>query len=103
MLLEALSPRFVVDPFSRQLQASIAVDHRPCPTNRPQTAAHLREGEGSAVYVSGDQRATAERLLQLGVAPERVAGDSCSRTTWENATLTSAWLPPPRLQSQRLA
>jgi uncharacterized SAM-binding protein YcdF (DUF218 family) len=55
-------------------------------------AARLRQGEASAVYVSGDQRATAERLLQLGVAPERVAGDSCARTTWENATLTSAWL-----------
>jgi uncharacterized SAM-binding protein YcdF (DUF218 family) len=55
-------------------------------------AARLREGEASAVYVSGDQRATAERLLQLGVAPSRVAGDSCARTTWENATRTSAWL-----------
>jgi len=55
-------------------------------------AARLREGEASAVYVSGDQRATAERLLQLGVAPSRVAGDACARTTWENATLTSAWL-----------
>jgi uncharacterized SAM-binding protein YcdF (DUF218 family) len=55
-------------------------------------AARLREGEASAVYVSGDQRATAERLLQLGVAPSRIAGDSCARTTWENATLTSAWL-----------
>ncbi len=42
--------------------------------------------------VSSDQRATAERLLQLGVAPSRVAGDSCARTTWENATLTSTWL-----------
>jgi uncharacterized SAM-binding protein YcdF (DUF218 family) len=55
-------------------------------------SARLREGEANAVYVSGDQRATAERLLQLGVAPSRVAGDSCARTTWENATRTSAWL-----------
>jgi uncharacterized SAM-binding protein YcdF (DUF218 family) len=55
-------------------------------------AARLREGEASAVTLSGDQRATAERLLQLGVAPSRVAGVSCARTTWENATLTSAWL-----------
>jgi uncharacterized SAM-binding protein YcdF (DUF218 family) len=54
-------------------------------------AARLREGEASAVYVSGNQRATAERLLQRGVAPSRVAGDSCARTTWENATRTSAW------------
>ncbi len=30
---------------------------------------------------------TAQRLLALGVAPERIAGDSCARTTWEAATL----------------
>lgn len=65
--------------------------------------ARLREGEGSAVYVSGDQRATTELLVQLGVAPERVAGDSCARTTWENAALTSSCFQPPPLQSQRLA
>ena len=27
-----------------------------------------------------------------GVAPRRIAGDSCARTTSENATLTAAWL-----------
>lgn len=43
-------------------------------------------------YVSGDQRATAERLVALGVSPANVAGDDCARTTWENATLTTAWL-----------
>ncbi|MEA5423737.1 hypothetical protein [Synechococcus sp. CCY9202] len=36
--------------------------------------------------MSGDARSTAERLVQLGVAPSRIAGDSCARTTWENAT-----------------
>ena len=25
-------------------------------------------------------------------APRRIAGDSCARTTWENATLTAVWL-----------
>ncbi|MEA5416266.1 hypothetical protein [Synechococcus sp. BA-132 BA5] len=35
-----------------------------------------------------------------GVAPSRIAGDSCARTTWENATLTAAWLG---LQVQPLA
>jgi uncharacterized SAM-binding protein YcdF (DUF218 family) len=55
-------------------------------------AARLSRGKALAVYVSGDQRATAERLVQLGVAPALVAGDDCARTTWENATLTSAWL-----------
>ncbi len=52
----------------------------------------LRHGQASAVYVSGDERATAERLLALGVAPSLVAGDSCARTTWENASLTAGWL-----------
>ena len=28
----------------------------------------------------------------ISAPPERVAGDSCARTTWESATLTSAWL-----------
>jgi len=44
------------------------------------------------IYVSGDQRATAERLVALGVPPDRVAGDDCARTTWENGTRTTAWL-----------
>ncbi|MEA5421763.1 YdcF family protein [Synechococcus sp. CCY9202] len=26
------------------------------------------------------------------MAPALVAGDSCARTTWENATLSAAWL-----------
>ncbi len=52
----------------------------------------LRQGQALAAYVSGDQRSTAELLQQLGVAPARIAGDSCARTTWENATLTAAWL-----------
>lgn len=44
------------------------------------------------IYVSGDGRDTAERLLALGVSPAHVAGDDCARTTWENATRTTAWL-----------
>lgn len=52
----------------------------------------LRQGQALFAYVSGDVRATAERLLALGVNPARVAGDSCARTTWENATRTAAWL-----------
>lgn len=55
-------------------------------------AARLRQGLAVAAYVSGDELATAERLLALGAQPARVAGDSCARTTWENATLTAAWL-----------
>jgi uncharacterized SAM-binding protein YcdF (DUF218 family) len=52
----------------------------------------LRQRQAMAFYVSGDARSTAERLLTLGVAPALVAGDSCARTTWENATITAAWL-----------
>lgn len=52
----------------------------------------LREGQSRAVYVSGDVPATAQLLFRKGVAPDGVAGDSCARTTWENATLTATWL-----------
>ena len=31
--------------------------------------------------MSGDARSTAERLVQLGVAPSRIAGDSCARAS----------------------
>jgi uncharacterized SAM-binding protein YcdF (DUF218 family) len=51
-----------------------------------------RWGMIQTIYVSGDQRATAERLIALGVPPAKVAGDDCARTTWENAILTTAWL-----------
>ena len=59
----------------------------------------LRQGSAERIYVSGDSPATAQRLLQLGVAPERIAGDSCARTTWENATRTSAWIRGPSTPS----
>ena len=55
-------------------------------------AQRLRQGQAVAAYVSGDARSTAERLVQLCVAPSRSAGDSCARITWENATCTAAWL-----------
>jgi uncharacterized SAM-binding protein YcdF (DUF218 family) len=55
-------------------------------------AERLRQGQAAAIYVSGDGRSTAEQLLTLGVDPALVAGDSCARTTWENAIITAAWL-----------
>ena len=65
----------------------------PIATATTQAAAtRLLQAKAVAVYVSGDARSTAERLVQLGVAPSRIAGDSCARTTWENATRTAAWL-----------
>jgi uncharacterized SAM-binding protein YcdF (DUF218 family) len=55
-------------------------------------ASLLSLGRVQQIYVSGDTPATADRLIQLGVPPQRIAGDSCARTTWENATLSSAWI-----------
>jgi len=55
-------------------------------------SAQLRSDSFLSDYMSGDARSTAECLVQLGVAPSRIAGDSCARTTWENATRTAAWL-----------
>lgn len=52
----------------------------------------IRQRGAVGVYVSGDARSTADRLVGLGVPADRVAGDSCARTTWENATRTAAWL-----------
>jgi uncharacterized SAM-binding protein YcdF (DUF218 family) len=52
----------------------------------------LRTGQASAAYISGDSPATSQLLLQQGVPPSRIAGDSCARTTWENATRTAPWL-----------
>ena len=48
--------------------------------------------KAQAVYVSGDSRSTAQLVVDAGGPAERVAGDSCARTTWENATLTSSWV-----------
>lgn len=55
-------------------------------------ASALRRGTVSAIYVSGDNRSTADLLVRLGVPLSQLAGDSCARTTWENATLTASWL-----------
>ena len=52
----------------------------------------LKQHKVQAVYVSGDVRSTAQRVVDAGGPAERVAGDSCARTTWENATLTNTWL-----------
>ena len=60
-------------------------------TTRAAASQFHRHG-ARAVYVSGDERATAFRLLQLGLPTGSVSGDSCARTTWENASLTSDWL-----------
>ena len=52
----------------------------------------VRRGGASAVYVSGDAISTAHVLERKGVASAQIAGDSCARTTWENATRTADWL-----------
>lgn len=55
-------------------------------------AMHWHQGDALAAYVSGDAPSTAQQLRDLGVPADRLAGDSCARTTWENATLTASWL-----------
>jgi uncharacterized SAM-binding protein YcdF (DUF218 family) len=52
----------------------------------------IQQRRAAGVYVSGDSRSTADRLVSLGVPANRVSGDSCARTTWENATRTASWL-----------
>jgi uncharacterized SAM-binding protein YcdF (DUF218 family) len=52
----------------------------------------LKQHKVQAVYVSGDHRSTAQRVVDAGAPAEWVAGDSCARTTWENATRTKTWL-----------
>jgi uncharacterized SAM-binding protein YcdF (DUF218 family) len=52
----------------------------------------ISQQRAAAVYVSGDARSTADHLLELGVPADRVAGDSCARTTWDNASRTAVWL-----------
>ena len=52
----------------------------------------VRDQPVLAVYVSGDDPSTAQALIDRGVPSKLVAGDSCARTTWENATLTAAWV-----------
>ena len=56
-------------------------------------AAHLLQNHSvEAVYVSGDSRSTAQWVVDSGGPAGLVAGDSCARTTWENATRTKTWL-----------
>ncbi|MBV2350358.1 YdcF family protein [Synechococcus sp. HK05] len=50
------------------------------------------QGSVAAVYVSGDAISTAQALERQGVPAQQISGDSCARTTWENATRTAAWL-----------
>ena len=52
----------------------------------------VRDQPVVAVYVSGDSPSTDEALIRQGVPSQLVSGDSCARTTCENATRTAAWL-----------
>lgn len=57
-----------------------------------EAALRIRYGGVSAVYVSGDTIQTAHSLQRQGVPVDQIAGDTCARTTWENATRTADWL-----------
>ena len=52
----------------------------------------LKQHMVQAIYISGDLRSTAKLVVDAGAPAGRVAGDSCARTTWENAILTSVWM-----------
>lgn len=86
----------VPHPLSRSTEVPVVVlvgrGHAIAAATTSTAAALLHEGKAQDIYVSGDSISTAQRLFQLGVSPGRISGDSCARTTWENARLTSIWL-----------
>lgn len=55
---------------------------------------YLKQNLAPLVYISGSNRYPARVLLGQGIASDRIEGDSCARTTWENATYTHARLSP---------
>ena len=57
-------------------------------------AFYLQSNLAPLAYISGDTRYPAQLLLGEGIASDRIWGDSCARTTWENATLTFENLSP---------
>ena len=85
-MVEHLSdgPRPVAVLLGRGTQIGVATSKK--------AARLLKDNEVVAVYVSGDSLSTAQSVVKFGATPERVAGDSCARSTWENATRTTAWL-----------
>lgn len=56
----------------------------------------LAEHKASLVLVTGDTTSTAKLLVRQGVRPDQLVGESCARTTWENATTSAAWLQQHR-------
>lgn len=91
-LLNQLVPTARVQP----AQAIVLVGRGPeIAATTTQTAAELfNAGYADTVYVSGDSPSTGQRLLDLGLPVNGVAGDTCARTTWENATYTAQKLQP---------
>ena len=105
-LFSSFSTQFFTAWLSSQLPVSTAsVDDAPLPIavllgRGPQiaksttlkAASLLKSQKVEAVYVSGDDISSGQMVVDAGVSPIRVSGDSCARTTWENALLTNAWL-----------
>jgi len=73
---------------SAQLPAPVSPPPGGAPSARPVA---VLVGRGPAIAAATTDLA-ADRLVALGVNPARIAGDSCARTTWENATDTADWL-----------
>lgn len=51
-----------------------------------------KSGKSNLFYISGDNKNTARLLIKGGIPPKNVYGDSCAKTTWENAEMTSKWI-----------
>ena len=95
-LLSSWLQRQVPAPFALSREVPVVVlvgrGHAIATATTLTAASFVHDGRADSIYVSGDSMTTAHRLVQLGIAPERISGDSCARTTWENAKLTTDWL-----------
>ena len=92
--LSSQLPAPVVRLEGASLPVAVIVGRRPkiVRATSLEAARLLKQQRVEAVYVSGDHLSTAQRVVDAGGPAERVAGDSCARTTWENATRTKTWL-----------
>lgn len=81
-------------PLRRPAPVAVLVGRGPrvAAATTPLASRLVHEGGVAAVYVSGDRFATVKTLLHQGVPAALVSGDSCARSTMENATRTAAWL-----------
>lgn len=94
LLAQVPAPPPALSPAAAAPPAVVLVGRGPviAAATTARAAALVRQKPLASVYVSGDAFSTAAALQRMGVNPGRLAGDSCARTTWENAALTAPWL-----------